>query len=51
MNGDFGSAEIFQSRGDKLVILDSATHELRVVKQIYRGIVVKSNKKKESKAQ
>lgn len=46
IRGEFGVAEIFENKGDKLVILDKEKHEMKVIKKIYRGITVKNNRKK-----
>lgn len=49
ISGSFGVAEIFRSKGDKLLLLNPQDHSLKIISKVYRGILVKSNKKKQAK--
>ena len=47
--GKFGIAEIYENYHDKLILFNTSTQALTLVNKIYRGIIVKNNKKKEAK--
>jgi hypothetical protein len=48
MTGEFGNAELLFNRGDRVVVLNTATLKVKLIDRVYRSIILKRNKKKES---
>lgn len=47
--GEFGVAEMHLKKGDSIIIYDPVSNKLKVIKEIYRTHLIKSNKRKPNK--